>query len=207
MTAIGKLLVLIGINISALALLIFRLIRNGNSYPEALRSTWESVIFQHENILSGNLRSTLKWATLLGKAWWLMLLIFTITWVNSNELVYLPVLLFLILFHAYWFLEGHVNKGEKFERVLNLNYNWGIIYKEIGFNSGVTSKTLAELDLRKKNLLVLAIERHGELTPFPKGLEVLAAGDRMVMFGDLFSYHSIFENNAEAKPVVSELEN
>ncbi len=43
--------------------------------------------------------------------------------------------------------------------------------------------TLSELDLRKKNLLVLAILRAGQLVAFPKGPEVLATGDRLIIFG------------------------
>lgn len=43
--------------------------------------------------------------------------------------------------------------------------------------------TLSQLDLRKKNLLVLAILRAGKLIVFPKGQEVLSAGDRLLIFG------------------------
>lgn len=43
--------------------------------------------------------------------------------------------------------------------------------------------TLSELDLRKKNLLVLAILRAGQFVVFPKGPEVLSTGDRLVIFG------------------------
>lgn len=204
MTAISKLLILIGLNFCALALLIYRLIKDGNKYPEALRIAWEWIITQNGANIWGNPSLPTHWAMLLGKTWWMMLLIFLIAWVISRELAFWPVFLFLILLHIYWFLEGHVFKAERFERTLNLNHNWGIIYKEIEAGSWIKSKTLAELDLRKKNLLVLAIERQGQLTPFPKGLEILSAGDRMVMFGDLYSFHSIFENGAEAKPTISE---
>lgn len=204
MTAISKLLILIGLNICALVLLILKLIKNGNKYPEALRQAWEMVIFQRKTNLAAKPRQILLWASLLGKTWWLILLIFGVTWVNSQELAFLPVILFLGLFHGYWFFEGHVNKSEQFERILNLNHNWGIIYKEIDAGSVVNSKTLAELDLRKKNLLVLAIDRQGELAPFPKGLEVLTTGDRMVMFGDLYSFHGIFDNDLRVKHDLTE---
>lgn len=199
MTAISKLLIVIGINIGALALLIYKLIKDGQGYPEALQNAWDLVIFQREPNLSNHTKS--PWVALLGKTWWMMLLIFIITWVNTSELAFWPVLLFLVIFHLYWFLESHVLRDEKFERILNLNQSWGIIYKEIDTGSGANLKTLAELDLRKKNLLVLAIERQGRLTPFPKGLEVLNTGDRMIMFGELYSFRNIFEANNEAKPV------
>lgn len=199
MTAIGKSLIVIGLNICGLVLLVLQLVKNGHKYPEALRLTWETVIFQRETYLASKPNQALLWMALLGKTWWLMLLIFGVTWVNSQDLAFLPVIIFLGLFHMYWFLEGHVSKGDQFDRILNLNHNWGIVYKKIGAGSGVNLKTLAELDLRKKNLLVLAIDRQGELTTFPKGLEVLNTGDRMVMFGDLYSFHSIFDNDIQVK--------
>lgn len=200
MTAIGKLLIIIWINTGALALLIYKLIKDGHTYPEAVRNAWDLIIFQREPNFSSNTK--IPWTALLAKTWWLMILIFIITWVNSSELSFWPVLLFLLILHLYWFLEGHVIKGEKFERILNLNQSWGIIYKEIGAGSGANLKTLAELDLRKKNLLVLAIERQGRLTPFPKGLEILNNGDRIIMFGEIYSFRSIFEDNNESKPVI-----
>lgn len=194
MSAISKFLIIFGLNFFALTLLIYRLIKDGNKYSAALRMAWDWILFQNEVKFLVDPRPPLLWALFLGKTWWLMLLIFGISWVNSQELAFLPVLLLLILIHVYWYLEGHVYQSERFERIVSLNQNWGIIFKEINEASGINSKTLAELDLRKKNLLVLAIERQGRLTPFPKGLETLTTGDRMVMFGDIYSYHSIFES-------------
>lgn len=202
MSAFSKLLVLIGFNFLALALLINRLIKEGIKYPEALRITWEWMLFHKGTQLPVNPGPLMFWAQLLSKTWWLMFLILVITWVNSEEFVFLPVLLLLILLHVYWYWEGHSHQREQFDRILNLNQNWGVIYKEIGASSGLNAKTLAELDLRKKNLLVLAIERQGRITPFPKGLEVLSTGDRMVMFGDLCSFYNIFENGDDLRPVV-----
>ena len=45
--------------------------------------------------------------------------------------------------------------------------------------------TLGELDLRKKNLLVLAIIRNDEIIPFPKGVELLRDRDDLLIFGVL----------------------
>lgn len=44
-------------------------------------------------------------------------------------------------------------------------------------------KTLAELNLRKRDLLVLAIRRGDEVIPFPKGPEIIASGDELLIFG------------------------
>jgi hypothetical protein len=43
--------------------------------------------------------------------------------------------------------------------------------------------TLSELDLRKKNLLVLAVIRGEEIIPFPKGPEMLRCNDDLLIFG------------------------
>ena len=43
--------------------------------------------------------------------------------------------------------------------------------------------TLAELDLRRKELLVLSIARAGKVIIFPKGPEVLFDDDRLLVFG------------------------
>jgi hypothetical protein len=201
MSAICKLLIIIGLNFTALALIIYRLIKDGNEYPAALRITWDWVFFRDGTNLPVNPGPIVFWILFLGKTWWLMLLISGITWVNSRQLVFLPVIILLILAHVYWYLRGRAYQRQRFDRILNLNQNWGVIYKEISDVSGVNSKTLAELDLRKKNLLVLAIERQGRITPFPKGLEVLNTGDRMIMFGDLYSFRSFFEDGDELKPV------
>lgn len=45
--------------------------------------------------------------------------------------------------------------------------------------------TLGELDLRKKNLLVLAIIRGEEIIPFPKGPEMLKHNDDLLIFGSM----------------------
>lgn len=45
--------------------------------------------------------------------------------------------------------------------------------------------TLGELDLRKKNLLVLTIIRGEEIIPFPKGPEMLRHFDDLLIFGSM----------------------
>lgn len=75
--------------------------------------------------------------------------------------------------------------------MIYLNTNWGIMFQEIDSGSNLNQRSLAELDLRKKNLLVLAVERRGQFFSFPKGVETLTVGDRVYIFGDLESYHAI----------------
>jgi Trk K+ transport system NAD-binding subunit len=73
-----------------------------------------------------------------------------------------------------------------------LDRHWGVVIKYIDADLDLSMKSLAELDLRKKNLLVMAVERNGQVIPFPKGLEVIQSGDRLVIFGNLHSYHLLF---------------
>lgn len=59
--------------------------------------------------------------------------------------------------------------------------------------------TLAELNLRKRELLVLAIIRKNKFTVFPKGPEILTSGDRVLAFGKYppFGFSSSVESPAE----------
>jgi len=77
-----------------------------------------------------------------------------------------------------------------------VNVNWRNLY-ELDPDYGVLEITLtaegpgkewigsslAELNLRKKELLVLAIIRQGKFTVFPKGPEILTVGDQVLVFG------------------------
>ena len=82
MSAISKFLIIFGLNFFALTLLIYRLIKDGNKYSAALRMAWDWILFQNEVKFLVDPRPPLLWALFLGKTWWLMLLIFGISWVS-----------------------------------------------------------------------------------------------------------------------------
>lgn len=52
--------------------------------------------------------------------------------------------------------------------------------------------SLAELNLRKRNLLVLSITRAGTVIPFPKGSEVFQTGDELLVFGCTWELEQCF---------------
>jgi Trk K+ transport system NAD-binding subunit len=77
------------------------------------------------------------------------------------------------------------------DQILFANGNWGIVYTGIDKYSSWEQKSLADLDLRKKNLLVLAVEHEGQWSPFPKGSEVLLPDDQILLFGAMSSYREL----------------
>ncbi len=99
----------------------------------------------------------------------------------------------MIGLHGWWYGLARQGETDSSGRILNLDSQWGIIFRQIDENSAFRERSLAELDLRKKNLLVLAIERGEQTVAFPKGLETLAVGDKLVIFGELHSYRTLFE--------------
>ena len=71
--------------------------------------------------------------------------------------------------------------------LISLKNNYGVfrVLLRTGDNacSSWSGRSLADLNLRKKDLLVLAINRGQEMIPFPKGPEILALGDELLVFG------------------------
>ena len=184
MDGIIKMLALLAINLAGLGLLLFRLMKLGNSYQQALQTAWNMIVLDIHNSMRH-----VKWVALLRKTWWLMLLLYYLYWVIFGGYSFIPIF-FSVILHIYWFLHAKALPGKNREQVLFSHENWGIVYQEIDNNSWLAQKSLAELDLRKNNLLVLGIERDGQLLPFPKGLEKLIPGDRILLFGELNYYRT-----------------
>ncbi len=99
------------------------------------------------------------------------------------------VLLIIILVAvslALYYLASLRNDPNEYQSVYPLSEDFGV-YELLLSPSGTTGEwigaTLAELDLRKKELLVLSISRSGKITIFPKGPEILLADDRLLVFG------------------------
>jgi hypothetical protein len=186
-----KLLVLAILNLAAMVYLLKKLMEQGNHYAGSLRLAWDLVLGQPLQTDS-HIYASFIWVPILRKTWWLMLISYAISWFITDDLWMTFGIIFLILLHVLWYLYASLTVKTKYDRILHFTSDWGIIYQEIGANSFLIGKSLAEMDLRKKNLLILAIERDNQLNPFPKGLETIQAGDRIVMFGDLSAYHTIF---------------
>ncbi len=99
------------------------------------------------------------------------------------------VLILVILAVAVWaicYLASFRNENQSIQCVYPLSEDYGV-YEIMLESSGAAREwvgtTLAELDLRRKELLVLSIVREGKVVIFPKGPEILLAGDRLLVFG------------------------
>jgi hypothetical protein len=118
-------------------------------------------------------------------------LLFAITLIR---LVFAPDLLILILTVIYLFIS--LGSLLYLSRLPSSSTNWQNLY-ELDSDYGVLEitltpdgpgkewigSTLAELNLRKRELLVLAVIRKAKFTVFPKGPEILTSGDRVLVFG------------------------
>jgi K+ transport systems, NAD-binding component len=191
MSVVIKLFIYALLNFAALGYLLSRLLAHGNDLSGSLKLAWDLILGQPAQT-DRYIYSSFLWIPILRLTWWLMVILYAVAWFISDDLSMSIGILLLLVIHVIWYLYASRTLKTKYDRVLRFTSDWGIIYQEIDAGSFLIQKSLAELDLRKKNLLVLAIERKNQLNPFPKGLEVIQAGDRIVMFGDLNAYHAVF---------------
>ncbi|NLY91040.1 MAG: hypothetical protein GX081_05475 [Firmicutes bacterium] len=113
----------------------------------------------------------------------LMVRFFSLTHWTEGVLV-LVILAAAVL--AVYYLASFRNENQAIQCVYPLSEEYGVYEIILGTSGAVrewVGTTLAELDLRRKELLVLSIAREGKLVTFPKGPEVLLAGDRLLVFG------------------------
>ena len=123
-----------------------------------------------------------------GKILLFSLLLRVVIFARRAEAFLLILLLFLlgVVLYYLFFLKPGREHPAGYRSVYSLAGDFGvyeIILAPGGFCAEWIGATLAELDLRKKDLLVLSILRAGKVIVFPKGPEVLFAGDRLLVFG------------------------
>lgn len=121
-----------------------------------------------------------------GKLLLLSLLIRVVIFAQRAEAILLILILLIIGIALYYlsFRKNGIHSG--YRSVYTLSEGFGV-YELVLSPSGICGEwigaTLAELDLRKKELLVLSIVRSGNVMVFPKGPEVLFADDQLLVFG------------------------
>lgn len=186
-----KLILFLLINLAALGYLIFELIELGNPYRQALRIAWDLIVSNQNGNQTSGIFAKMNWIYLLRKIWWLMVFLYFLFWITTGQFCSTLLVLVLLLLHGYWYIYSAIKPAKIQDQILYTNDNWGVVYTGIDQHSHWDQKSLAELDLRKKNLLVLAVEHQGQLLPFPKGSEVLFPDDRVLLFGDLSSYREV----------------
>lgn len=115
-----------------------------------------------------------------------LVLFLRLFWVNWWGEVFLFLLLLGTGIWAFHYLAMLRNGKNGIQCIYPLADDYGVYELVLG-SSGPAREwvgtTLAELDLRRKELLVLSIARAGKVVVFPKGPEVLLAGDRLLVFG------------------------
>ena len=193
-----NLLVLVILNLIVLGYLIGRLLKLGNNIAGALRGAWILIVGCKIFDQVYRIPITPPWIGLLKKSWWLTMGLTAAFWVCFPGVALSILMGGLALLHILWYWLSLRERPENFNQMIHLNTNWGIVFQEIESCSNLNRRSLAELDLRKKNLLVLAVERRGQFFPFPKGLETMTVGDRVYIFGDLEAYHAITTKEAPA---------
>lgn len=80
---------------------------------------------------------------------------------------------------------------KKVEEILHLTEGYGIVEINLSLKSKNIGKKLANAGLREKGILVLAIERDGEVIPAPKGSDVLKPSDALICYGKLKNLQEI----------------
>jgi len=81
-------------------------------------------------------------------------------------------------------------KPVSFEELLQLTGGYGISRIEVGADSPLIDKTLAESDLRKNDITVLAIIRDNETIPNPSANRRIQKGDGLISFGKVENIRS-----------------
>jgi len=185
MTLAVKLIIFISLNLIFLSYLIFILTKSGDTLSRSFQLSLSLILLNNPPQTPLYQEFKFDWPFLLRRAWWLMLFLSVYAWLTLPDRLFGYILAFLIFIHLCWYLGGKNAPSEEDDRIIMLNGNWGIIFKSVAAGSWLEAKSLAELDLRKRNLLVLAIKRDHKVISFPKGVEILQTGDRTVIFGDL----------------------
>lgn len=84
------------------------------------------------------------------------------------------------------FIEGQVNFPELDVRQrLTISASYGVTELHLGERSTLVGQTIAESDLRERDIVVLTLHRDHTVVPNPKGSRVLEVDDRLLCFGKL----------------------
>lgn len=93
------------------------------------------------------------------------------------------------------YIEKRLIKSPGFEEsatedLLHFMEGYGLVKKIIPDESPMIGKSIAKLQLNKKGILVLGIEREKKWIPTPKANEILKCYDRLIVYGPLESLKS-----------------
>lgn len=84
---------------------------------------------------------------------------------------------------------------EQVEELLHLSDEYSVSEVEITLDCYIVNKTLAQLQLTKKNILVLAIKSKEGVILTPTGKDIIKAGDRLIVYGRIKDIAEIIKCN------------
>ena len=88
-------------------------------------------------------------------------------------------------------------KPVSFEELLLVAGGYGVSKIEVNADNPLVNKTLAESELRKKDITVLAIVRPDAMVPNPSADTRILSGDELISFGKLESMRNICSSTTE----------
>ncbi|AEF94550.1 TrkA-C domain protein [Desulfotomaculum nigrificans CO-1-SRB] len=77
------------------------------------------------------------------------------------------------------------------EEVLRLDRQYGVAEVILKENNDLVGQTIASSKIRDKGIFILAIERGQNFTHSPRGGEILQLGDKLIVYGKIFSIHEL----------------
>lgn len=166
----------------------FNRISRTSGFTTATSIVFRVIFNQYSLLENGSKWQFLRMALLIkvGQLFLIALLLKLFLFPNLCEVIYLILFLVVTGVVLYYLASAEKGRSKEFWSIYSLPGEYGVYELTISESSLVREwigATLAELDLRKKELLVLSILRSGKLTIFPKGPEILLAGDRLLIFG------------------------
>lgn len=91
-----------------------------------------------------------------------------------------------------------------FEEVLLLAEGYGVVEVYVTNDSDIAQKTIGQSRLRTRGMVVLAVDRGGQIIPAPQAETLLLPGDRLICYGKVRSIEGIADEKS-GKPVENNL--
>ena len=151
-------------------------------------------------------RKITRWLMIMGNAGIVTVIVAATSSFTNSAGYQLPLNIFLLIlgifiiyklassrgFGRKWenYIEKRLIKSPGFEEsttedLLHFIEGYGMVKKIIPDESSMIGKSIAKLELNKKGILVLGIEREKGWIPTPKANEVLRSYDRLIVYGPL----------------------
>jgi len=174
-------------------------------------STKESELIMNNPIR----RRIISLLMILGYAGFITIIVsFSTSIVNSTgTMKYVGVLIFIIGLYLIYLIANHkgfTKRWDKFitkrlikspvfeeasiEDLLRFIEGHGLVRIITNQKSAFINQQLKEINLTKKNILILGIDRENKWNPIPNGEKIIKLGDKLVVYGSITAINKIFKN-------------